>query len=69
MEQVLQTEALRVYLSLLGKEIEATKSALASIDLAGEAGLSKGIALQNQIKGLNRALDLLVEIANYEEAS
>lgn len=69
MEQFLQSEAGRVYLSLLGKEIEATKSALSSVDLAGEGGLSKGIALQNQIKGVNRALDLLVEIANYEEAS
>jgi hypothetical protein len=67
MQEFLRMEAGKVYLSRLGEEIEGAKTALASVDLASEGGLTKGIALQNQVRGLNRALDILIEIANFEE--
>jgi len=51
----------------LGDEMVAMKDSLACQDLASEGGVHKGIALQNQVKGVNRVLDLIGEIANYEE--
>lgn len=36
-------------------------------DLAAENGVLKGVSLQGHAKGVNRALDIILEIANYEE--
>lgn len=36
-------------------------------DLSAEGGVLKGVLLQGHAKGVNRALDVIMEIANYEE--
>lgn len=54
-------------LSLMQSEVEASKSAMLMNDLAAENGVLKGVSLQGHAKGVNRALDIILEIANYEE--
>ena len=54
-------------LSLMQSEVESVKSGMMMNDLAAENGVLKGVLLQGHAKGVNRALDIIIEIANYEE--
>ena len=65
--EFLSQEGGMVLIFLLSSEISGAKDALAATDLAGDGGQLRGVVHQSTIKGLNRALDLLLEIANFEE--
>lgn len=49
-------------------EDRAIKDALAQVNFTIPEAALKAVELQGKSKGINRAIDLLVEIANYEDA-
>jgi hypothetical protein len=49
-------------------EDRAIKDALSQVDFRSPDGSLKAVELQGKSKGINRAIDLMVEIANYEDA-
>jgi len=57
----------QAFLGCLGRELEALKEGLLTVDLA--TNQLQGIALQNQARGVSRVLDILSEIATYEETA
>lgn len=56
-----------VTVAQISLEIDAVKTKLAGVDFAAPDGQMKAVGFQGQIKGLNRSLDLIIEIANFEE--
>ena len=48
------------------REVSSKKDSLARVDFTSQDGPLKATALQGEIKGLNRVVDLMVELANHE---
>lgn len=47
-------------------ETDAVKSQLAQVDFTSQDGALKAVKLQGKIEGLNRGIDLMIELANHE---
>lgn len=56
-----------VLLAEIQRDVESKKNQLISTDLSHDDGMNRVRALQAEIRGLNRVIDIMLDIANQEE--
>lgn len=55
-----------VFVKLLAADIQAAQGKLARADLTSDEGVKSAIGVQQEIRGLNRAIETLISLANGE---